>query len=175
MTDTGSFSQLQTVSVALQGLLMGVILVVLSTINFHLLGIKFGLSFLPIAALLFWPKNASWNWSLLFVFVIGLLQATFSFTPLGLWAFCYLLLFIVMGSELSVGKTLSSAIGAYIGCVLFVAIILYFLGRLVIGEWPAIMPLTADAIASILVFPVVFWFRNLIRAFGTETEKREII
>lgn len=174
MTETSSLSQVQTISLALQALVGGIILVLFANVSFHIFGYEFGLFFTPIIALMYWPKRASRSWSLFFVFILGVLQAVISFEPLGLLAFCYLILFIVLGGEITFSKKTAPAWGSYIVCIGFVATLLYIVGRLVIGQWPDIIPLLADAIASILVFPVIFWVRNLLSDFGRESVKREI-
>ena len=175
MKDSSSLSQLQTTSIALQGLAAGIILVFLSTINFQIFGLSFGLAYIPIIALMYWPKKASRSWSMIFVFIIGVLQSSISFSPPGLWAFCYLLLFIVLGGEITFSDRLSAAWGSFIICVLIVGVVLYFVGRLYLGQWPNLLPMTTDSIASILVFPLIFWARNLTSALRPESEKREII
>jgi hypothetical protein len=174
VTDDSSLSQLQTISIALQGLAAGIILVLLSAISFQISGFTFGLSFIPIIALMYWPKKASKSWSMIFVFFLGLVQATISFSPLGLWALCYLSLFIILGGEIVFSERLSTAWGSFFVCVLFVVIILYFVGRLMLGQWPPLTPMVTDLIASVLIFPLVFWGRNLASTFGRESEKREI-
>lgn len=174
MKDTSSLSQMQTISIALQGFAAGTVLVILSTISFQISGFSFGLSFIPIVALMYWPKKASKSWSIVFVFILGLLQAIIGFSPLGLWAFCYLTLFLILGGEITFSNRLSAAWGSFLVCILFVAIILYFVGQLILGQWPPLTPLITDSIASILVFPLLFWARNLASAFGRETERREI-
>ncbi|NNC36843.1 MAG: hypothetical protein EX271_07640 [Acidimicrobiales bacterium] len=175
MTDSGSLSQLQTISIALQALAAGIILVLFSNISFHTFGYGFGLSFIPIFALMYWPKNASRSWSLFFVFLMGVLQAAMSFTPLGLLAFCYLILFVVLGGEMTFSNRLAPAWGSYITCILFIGTLMYFVGSLVIGQWPNLIPIFTDAVASTIVFPMLFWLRKLISDFGPESERREIV
>lgn len=175
MTDTSSLSHLQSISAALQGLAAGTILVFLSTISFQISGLTYGLSFAPIIALMYWPKKASRSWSFFFVFILGMLQATISFSPLGLWAFCYLSLFIILGGEISFSHRLTAAWGSFFLCVLFVGIILYFVGRLVLGQWPSLISMATDLVASILIFPLIFWVRNLAAAWGREPDRHEII
>ena len=174
MTDTSSLSQLQTISIALQGLAVGSVLVLLSAISFEIFGLSFGLTFIPIVALMYWPQKASRSWSILFVFLLGLLQAIVSFTPLGLWAFCYLVLFIILGGEITFSKKLSAAWGSFFVLIIFIGVILYIVGRMILGQWPPLVPLVTDATASFVVFPLIFWARNLASVFAAEPVRREI-
>ena len=174
IVDTSSLSEIETISIALRGLLAGTILVIFSSISFHVFGYSFGLSFIPIFVLMYWPLKASRSWSLFFVFLIGLLQSAVGFAPLGLWAFCYLTLFIIMGGEITFSERLIPAWGAFFVCILFVGVILFFIGRLLLAKWPPLMPLATDAMASFLVFPLIFWFRKLTSNLGREPERREI-
>ena len=174
MSDESSLNQLQTVSLALRGLAGGVFLVFLSTINFHIYGLSLGLTFIPIFTLMYWPMQASKSWSMFFIFLLGLLQSTISFSPLGLWSLSYLALFTVLGREVKFSDRLFSTWASFFGCVLFVCVILYFVGRLQLGQWPLLSSLATDAIASILVFPLLFWGRNMALTFGREPERREI-
>jgi len=174
IVDTSSLSEIETISIAIRGLVAGIILVFLSTISFQIFGFSYGLTFIPIFILMYWPRKASRSWSLFFVFLIGTLQSIVGFSPLGLWAFCYLCLFIIMGGEVTFSERLAPAWGSFFICVLFIGTILFFLGRLLLGQWPSLTPLVTDAIASFLVFPLIFWVRKLSSTFGRETERREV-
>jgi len=174
IVDTSSLSELETISIAIRGLVTGIILVFLSTISFQIFGFSFGLSFIPVFVLMYWPSKASRSWSLFFVFTIGLLQSIVGFSPLGLWAFCYLSLFIIMGGEVTFSERLTPAWGSFFVCILFIGIILFFLGRLLLGQWPPLVPLVTDAFASFLVFPLIFWVRKLTSTVGREPERREV-
>jgi len=173
MTNSTTQSTLQTISLAVQGFGVGLLLVLLSQQGVAVGGLHFGFTFVPVAALLFWPKHASKAWSTIFVFLLGLFHDATSFGPTGLWAFCYVSIFTLLRTEFSNLSRLARAYGAYFTYLSLMLIPLFVLGRLILGSWPPWIPVGADLLVSLSVFPVIYWFRSLLLAIRTEPTERE--
>ena len=174
MTSAESGNQLQSISLAFQGFVVGLILVVFSMISLQVANVQFGLSFLPVAAFLFWPDRASYTWSLFFIFLIGMFHDFVSFGPLGLRTICYLLLFIAMGGGLRMKLNLGAALGGFTLGIGFILTVIMMIGRLFMGYWPSWTNLMTDGLASVMVFPIIFWLLSLRNSIVPDHERREV-
>lgn len=174
MTDREGVSRLQSISHALQGAGFTLVLVIFSTLSLQIGIFQFGLSFIPVAGLLFWPEKASKTWSLGCIFLLGLLQDGLSFGPLGLYALCYLALFMTVGGGLKERFGLLSAVSAFILAAGFVAVELLVFGKLFLGYWPVWSGLVFDVIASTITFPVIYWLLTLRDALFLRSDERRI-
>ena len=148
-------------SYALQGLVLGIFLSFFAMLSIDLPGLVFGLTFLPLAAIFYWPEKASYSWSVFAVFVFGLFYDIISAGPLGVWALSLLVLYIVLGERAVRKPGFSEHIVGYALCVVFVFILVSVFGRLSMGHWPQIFGLLINALASIAVFPFLYWVRSI--------------
>jgi len=148
-------------SYALQGLGLGIVLSFFAMLSIDLPGWFFGLTFLPVAAIFCWPEKASYSWSLFAVFVFGLFFDIVSGGPLGVWALSLLVLFIVLGGRAEIRHGLTGHIVGYALCVVFVFVLVLVFGRLSLGHWPQIFGLLINALATIAVFPFLYWLRSM--------------
>lgn len=174
MSETTSSNLLQSFSNGLQGFGAGIILVLLSLLGIQIGGAYYGLSFIPVAAILFWPTKASRSWSLIFIFLVGLLQDLMSYGPIGMRAFTYLSVFIIIGEGFKGAKNFTSWLSGFMFVVFLAVTVIIVLGRLVFGEWPYWIPILCDTIASLFIFPLIYWVYTLIGALRSEPVKREI-
>lgn len=170
MSQIESTNQIQALSLSLQGLGIGVLLIFPALLSLEMFGGHFGFSFLPVTAIYFWPRGASYSWSLLGVFVFGLLYDMVSSSALGMWTLAFLILFMVMGGEISHKRGLVRAIGIFSLSVVLVLIIVFIVGRLSLGKWPQFYGLLGNALVSIIVFPVLYWIRSLYMALRGSSE-----
>ncbi|HFB54907.1 MAG TPA: hypothetical protein ENJ46_03200 [Hellea balneolensis] len=165
MSQNESAYHLRSISFAFQGLLAGIVLVFFSLANLDIGIFNVGFIFIPVAAILFWPMGASYTWSLLCVFLLGLFYDMASAQPLGIWAISYLVLFILLGKGVKVNIRFMNALFGYILSVLFVAILAFILGLIALGQWPNSGTMALGAVLSVLAFPLVFglrWLANFI-------------
>ncbi len=156
-------------SFALQGLVLGVVLIFPSILSVDLPGFYFGLTFLPVAAIFYWPSNASYSWSLLAIFLVGLFYDLASAGPLGVWALSFLVLYIVLGGRAVVRSGLAGHFAGFSLCVICVFLLVVLFGRLALGHWPQIFNLLINGLATIAVFPLIYWLRTtFIMMRGTQ-------
>ncbi|MBL4853239.1 MAG: hypothetical protein JKY25_03270 [Robiginitomaculum sp.] len=153
---------LLTFSYSLQGLGLGVLLIFPAMLSVDLPGLHFGLSFLPVTAIYYWPARASYSWSLLAIFIYGLFYDMVSAGPLGIWTLSFLILYIVLGGRITVKNSLLYNLIGYAMCVIFVFVLVAMFGRLSTGHWPQLYLLLMNALVAIAVFPVLYWVRSLI-------------
>ncbi len=161
MTGEERTNNLLAFSHALQGLALGVVLSFFAMLSMDLPGLVFGLSFLPVAAIFYWPEKASYSWSVFAVFVLGLLYDIVSGGPLGVWTLSLLVLFLVLGGRADIKSGFSGHIVGYALCTVFVFVLVLVFGRLSMGHWPHIAGLLTNVVASIAVFPFLYWVRSL--------------
>jgi len=148
-------------SYSVQGLGLGALLIFPAMLSVDLPGLHFALSFLPLTAIYFWPSKASYSWSLPAIFIYGLFYDMVSAGPLGIWALAFLILFISLGGGVTIKNGLLYNLLGYAVCVLFVFIFVLVLGRLSTGHWPQFHLLLTNALATIAVFPFLYWVRGL--------------
>lgn len=170
MIQKESANQLNSISLSLQGFVVGIALIFPALLSLDFLGGHIALGFLPVAAVFLWPRAASYSWSLPCIFLIGLFYGMVSASPLGMWSLALLILYIALGGGIAHKGGLARAIIGFSLCVLLCLIVVLLVGRLSLGQWPRINTLLLNAVASIVAFPIIYWIRSLTLAFrGVET------
>lgn len=164
MIQKESANQLNSISLSLQGLAVGIVLIFPALLSMDLLGGHISLGFLPVAAVYLWPQAASYSWSLPSVFLIGLFYDMASASPIGMWTLAFLILFLVLGGGITHKAGLGRAMGGFSLSVLLCLVVVFIVGRLSLGQWPRINSLLVNAVASIIVFPIIYWIRSLFVA-----------
>jgi len=162
MIQKESANQVNSISLSLQGLVFGMILIFPALLSMDVLGGHITLSFLPVAAVYLWPRAASYSWSLPGIFLIGLSYDMASASPMGMWTLAFLILFVVLGGGIAHPGGLSRAVGGFSLSVLLCFIVVLIVGRLFMGQWPHIFTLLANAVASIIIFPIIYWIRSML-------------
>ncbi len=161
MIQNNSVSQVQSLSLAFQGLVIGFILIFPSLLSVDIGNLHFRFSFLIVAIIYFWPRAASYPASLFSIFLIGIFYDMASANTLGMWALAFLVLFMVLETmphaKYGLGRTMlgfSLSLGL---CFLIVLLI----GWISLGKLPQIGTLVLNAIASILFFPIIYWVHSI--------------
>ena len=164
MNQTESLNQIQSISLALQGFGVGLLLIFPALLSLKVLGVVFGFLFLPVVAIYYWPRNASYFWSLFGVFSLGMIYDLIGAGPLGLWSLALLVLYIVLGAGASVQQGFVKSLLSFILSLIFVFFIVLIVGRLSMGQWPKIGTLIRNVLATIFIFPLLYWVRILALA-----------
>lgn len=164
MSQNESANQIQSISLALQGLLLGFLLIYPALQGINIFGLQLGFIFLPIVAVYYWPDQASYSWSLICVFLLGLTYDLISAGPIGLWSLSFLILYLVLSASERVNDGVLRGTFAYALCLALVLVLLLVLGRVAVGRLPQFGVLFMNAVASIAVFPFLYWLRSLARA-----------
>lgn len=170
MIQKESVNQLHSISLSLQGLVVGIIIVFPALLSLDIWGRHIALGFLPIAIVFLWPHAASYSWSLFCIFLIGLFYDMISASPLGMWALTLLILYVVLGGGIKHTGGLGRAVAGFGLCVFLCLIIVLILGKFSLGQWPRFDTLLLNALASLAVFPIIYWIRNLILAIRGQSE-----
>ena len=154
-------NRLRSFSASLQGLLLGSVLMFFALINLDLGGVRIGFFLVPVIGIYLWPMRASYSWSLLFIFILGFLHDIASTGPMGVWAICYLLLFVIIGGGVNAKIPFQNAFGGFFLSLVFVSIVAYILGYISLGRPPMLSNFVASVLLSLMLFPIFFWLRNL--------------
>ncbi len=161
MIEKEAANRLQSFSWVLQGLAVGIILIFLALINLDLGRVHIGFMFLPVIAIFFWPVQASYSWSLISIFLLGLFHDIASDGPLGVWMLSYLLLFIIMGGGIGLRLGFRSSFLAFTLSLIFIVLCLYAIGYVSRGHIPDGIGIMLSLGAAVLLFPLVYWLRTL--------------
>lgn len=163
MIDETGGNALQTVSIALQTLALGILLVCMSLANVTLGTISISMMFLPAALLFFWPKNSKFAPAIATALIIGLFQDLVSGGPLGLWTLTYTALFIIIDPTVRQSRGgLLSQWSVFVLLMACVALLTFILGRLSMSAAPNIAAMLLNAGAVIIAFPLMFGLRRFI-------------
>ena len=173
MKNFEAVNQIHAFSKAMKGTLAGLVLVMFSTTNMSVFDMNISPVFLPVFAILFWPVKASYTWSLLGVMGIGLFQDVLSAGPLGAWALVYLALFFILGRGVKTKMPLWNAWWLYAVFILFAALFVTLIGKLILRIWPDMSGLMANAVLSVLIFPICYFIRSLIVPEARQARIRE--
>lgn len=164
MSDHEAPNSIRSFSGALQGLGIGFLLVFMALTHLDLGGYHIGFILLPVATIYLWPVHASYSWSLLCIFLLGIFHDLASDGPLGVWAISYLLLFLIMGRGVGRHIAFGQAMGGFALSLLFVAVVSYGFGFVALGASPNIGGMLVSILTALLFFPLLYWVRHL---FGT--------
>jgi len=160
MIQKKTVSQVQSISLSLQGLVIGIVLVFPALLSMDIGRVNFGFNFLPIAVIYYWPRAASYTWSLLCVFLLGLFYDMASANTLGMWALAFLVLFMVLDGVPTVKKGFGRTITGFTLSLLFCLVIVLLIGWISMGKLPPVGTLLLNAIASVAIFPIIYWAYN---------------
>lgn len=169
----GRISRVQSFSFAIQGLAFGLILVLFSGVNFSSPWIVITPIFLPCAAIYLWPYRADYGVSVLCALLIGLFQDVSSDGPLGLFALSYALLYAITNpAQQIMPRAKASNIAIYSLWCLALCVVTSVLGALSLGKFPNMLTLLACALFSVLLFSLIFWFRDFLKALSGRVDHR---
>lgn len=152
---SGAVSRPQAISLAFQGTLALLVMILLSLVNISGASWTVSLTALPMIAIYLWPFRAHYVWSIWAVVLLGLLLDSLTGGPLGLWALVNFILFIMI--EPQARRPGGTLFGHWLQFCIFSAIAMVaalMLGRISMGQWPSIPLLAGQACVSILLFPV---------------------
>ena len=161
MKQKKSISQVQSISLAFQGLVIGIILIFPSLLSMDIGSVHFGLSFLLVAVIYYWPRGASHNASLLSVFLLGIFYDMASANTLGMWALAFLVLFMVLDSVPKVKHGLGRAIVGFSLSLGLCFLVVLLVGWISMGKLPQVGTLFLNAIAAIIFFPIIYWVHSI--------------
>jgi len=161
MTPKKSVSQIQSISLSFQGAVFGMVLVFIALLSMDLGKLHFGFSFVPVAVIYYWPREASYTWSLLFIFLLGLFYDMSSASSLGMWTLAFIIIFLVLDGAPKGRSGLGRALVEYALSVMFCFVIVFLLGWLSLGRLPQVSILLGNAFASIVIFPIFYWLRSM--------------
>lgn len=158
MNDLEAVNQLQSFSLALQGLLAAIIAILLAQSSVQIGDVLIGFYFLPALVIVFWPARASYSWTIFFWFLLGLLHDVISNGPFGVWSLSYLLAYIVLGGGVPVKSRFSAAFLRFIICISVMTIVSFLAADIVSG---AAFPNIAGVLSSLafvtVLFPIVYF------------------
>jgi len=170
MIEPSGGNALQSVSVVLQALALGAVLVCLSLLHISIGTLSLSLMFLPTAILFFWPQQSRFSPAVWSVLLIGLFQDLVSGGALGLWALIYTFLFIVIDPTVrAVRGGLFSQWSLFAFLIMVTACFYWILGMAGAGAPPDYLALALNAVLVIICFPAMFALRLFMyRASGRE-------
>jgi len=155
-----------------KGVLLLLVLTVLSVLNVNILGHKFSFIFLPLIAVFLWPRNGAPIASIIFILLFGLLLDILSAGPLGLWSLIFLSVFALFRPDMRLKPhSFISAFRLWFAVLAFACVAAYLLGWFAMSHRPDIWPLLYQAIAGIVLFPVVFGARYLGRNLLSDSDR----
>ncbi len=170
MMDRGADNTLQSLSVVLQTLAFGCVLICLSLLHVSVGSLNVSMMFLPVAILFFWPRQSRYSPAVWSAAAIGLLQDLVSGGPLGIWMLVYTLLFILIDPTVRrVRGGLFSQWSIFAFLIFSTAVLYGLLGRVSAGAPPDYRALAFNALLVVLCFPLMFALRLfLYRASGRD-------
>lgn len=169
----GISSSAQTVSKGgtWKGTLLLVILTVLSVLSVNIIGRKVSFVFLPLIAIFLWPRIDTPIISIISILLLGFLLDILSAGPLGLWPLIFLSVFTLFRPDKRLKRyRFWSAFRKWIAVLTLAVVAAYLLGWFAMGRRPEIWALIYQAIAAVVLFPVVYGLRHLGRTLLSESD-----
>ncbi len=137
------------------------ILCVLSQLSLKFNGLFLSFGFVPSLAVYLWPKGANAALSLVGVFGLGMFQSLLGFGPAGLWAFIWVVFFVMYRPDIR--DRARDLGGLWIGCfgwLLAIALAHVLLGWLMLNIKPDPLSLTLSCVCAFMAFPLVWFARR---------------
>ncbi len=151
----------------------GLLLSVLALLTVQIGSTHLSLQFLPLAAVVLWPRSLSPTLSYLAMFIIGLFADILSGNPLGLSSLILMICYFELNDYDWKGKSLGGYWFVFIATVGLASLCLIILARLFLGIWVPIVPLLYNNLFVIAVFPIVYAIWSALRLTGgTEPDTR---
>ena len=145
-----------------KGILLLLFLTLLSVLSINILGRNVSFMFLPLMAVSLWPRVQTPIVSIVFLLLFGLLLDMLSAGPLGLWSLLFLSVFTLLRPhERLKPLTFLPAFRMWLAVLVFALILSYLLGWFAMISQPDIWPLLHNALAGIILFPVVYCLRHI--------------
>jgi cell shape-determining protein MreD len=150
-----------------QAIILSVILTFLGLINVTFFGWNISLSWLPLMAVALWPRAATPIYSIVALFLLGLLQDSGSFGVPGQWPLIYLLCYaFIRPFERLKSLNFLSGFLLWLLSAGIAFVVISFSGRIIYAEWPNWIILSRLALTTTLLFPLVWggrrWLQILI-------------
>lgn len=155
-------SEVLAFSLALQGLAFGILFIFGALASVEIGGISLRAGFLPLMALYFWPRTASWSWSLIGASLLGLLYDIVVAGPLGLWALTLTIFTVLRGDFRPPHLTLNSSWAGFMIALVLGAFAYSVLGRVFTSTAPNWTALLTEFAVTALVFPLIYGLRRLL-------------
>lgn len=163
MIDDAGTNTLQTLSLVLQTLALGILLVCGSLIHIRFGSVSVSLMYLPAALLFFWPRNSGYAPAVTVALMVGLFQDLVSGGALGIWTLTYTALFIVIDPTVRRSRGgLISQWSLFAVLIFTVACLSGVLGRLSSDISANYVAVILNAVSVILMFPLLFGLRRFI-------------
>ena len=154
-----------------KGVLLLLILTILSVLSVNIFGRKVSLVFLPLIAVLLWPRIDSSIVSIVFILLFGLLLDLLSAGPLGLWSLIFLSVFVLIRPHRRLkAQTFITAFRLWLGVLAFAFVAAYLLGWFAMSSRPDFWALLYQALAAIVLFPVVYGVRHVFGSLFSDPD-----
>ena len=147
-----------------KGVLLLLVLTALSQLSINIFERNVSFIFLPLIAVFLWPRIGNPIASIIVILLFGLLLDILSAGPLGLWSLIFLSIFAFIRPHRRIKPQSFSEAFRYWFLVLgFAVIAAYLLGWFAMNYRPDIWSLLYQAVAAIVLFPVVYGARHFAR------------
>ena len=154
-----------------KGTLLLLILTTLSVLSVNILGRKVSFVFLPLIAVFLWPRVDTPVVSIIFILLFGLLLDVLSAGPLGLWSLIFLSVLALFRPHKRLrDHNFWSAFLTWLAVLALAVVAVYLLGWFAMGRRPETWALFYQAVAAVVLFPIVYGVRHLGRALLSDSD-----
>jgi len=141
----------------------GFVLVILSTLSLRMGRFETSFIYIPLVAVIMWPRQASRVMTSVMLFLMGMLLDILSAGPVGLWAMIYMISYAIIRPDLrSVNKGLMHEWGRFCLTLGLVNIIIACLTFFITGP-TAWLPLILQSSTALIVFPLIYAIWKFLR------------
>lgn len=172
MIRRGEVSDMQSLSLALQGTIGTGVLCFFSLVNLHGFGLLLTAIFLPLAGLYLWPYRAHFGWSLFGVWLCGLLQDVLTGGTIGLFGLLYVMIFTLTNpTERQFAPGLLRHMIFFMLLLLPVMLLVWLLSAVALGQFASLLRIGVEALWTLALFPLVYAARQFIRHIYTDEDE----
>jgi len=149
-----------------EAMILMLFLTVLGALNINILGHSISLVFVPLIGICLWPRSTHPVFSIIGIFLFGLLMDFLAMEAMGLRTIVYLSIFAIFRPDKRLRPHIfGTAFAQWLGTIIIGLIIIYFLGWVAHNNPPQIVPLLYQALLATTVFPLVYILRHIVRKF----------
>ena len=156
-----------------QAILILLVLTFIGGLNLNIFGYSISLHLVPLIGICLWPRRANPVYSIIAIFILGLLLDLLTTETLGGRTLIYLVVFSIFRPDKRIKEHVFwPALAQWLVSVLLVLFLIYFFGWMSRGTRPEVLLLIYQAMLATAFFPVVYIVRYMMRYFLVDSDDR---
>ncbi len=156
-----------------QAVFMLLVLTLIGGLNLNILGYSIAMHLVPLIGICLWPRRAHPVYSIIAIFILGLLLDLLTTEALGGRTLIYLVVFSIFRPDKRIKEHIfGTALVQWLVSVFLVLLLIYFFGWMSRGTRPEALLLIYQAMLATAFFPLIYFIRYVISYILVDPDDR---